>query len=150
MSFIRAKEIPKGSGNWYDYEVETVHDNGKVIQRHIQYLGKSGTPHNKPLLGHKSKSDLLGATASPNISVQPKAKVVCKFCDSQNTRKYGLYKGIQNYFCDDCHTKFTGTDAVSHGRVSPSLDTRTPASIGECLITTKSCKNLVTGTIELT
>ena len=34
MSFIRAKEIPPGSGNWYDYEVETVHKGGKVIQRY--------------------------------------------------------------------------------------------------------------------
>jgi len=41
MSFIRAKEIPPGSGNWYDYEVETVHKGGKVIQRHIRYIGKS-------------------------------------------------------------------------------------------------------------
>jgi putative transposase len=121
MSFVRAKEIPKGSGNWYDYEVETIHDHGKVIQRHIQYLGKTGTPHKKPLLGNSSHIDLMGGTASPNISIQtqPKPKVVCKFCNSQNTRKYGLYKGIQNYYCNDCHTKFTGTDALSHGRVSP-------------------------------
>jgi len=41
MSFIRAKEIPPGSGNWYDYEVETVHEGGKVIQKHIRYIGKS-------------------------------------------------------------------------------------------------------------
>ena len=41
MSFIRAKEIPPGSGNWYDYEVETVREGGKVIQRHIRYIGKS-------------------------------------------------------------------------------------------------------------
>ncbi|MFC2025540.1 hypothetical protein ACFLTG_03985 [Chloroflexota bacterium] len=25
MSFIRTKEIPPWSGNWYDYEVETIH-----------------------------------------------------------------------------------------------------------------------------
>lgn len=41
MSFIRAKEIPPGSGNWYDYEVETVHKGSKVIQKHIRYIGKS-------------------------------------------------------------------------------------------------------------
>lgn len=29
MSFIRAKEIPPKSGNWYDYEVETIHKNGR-------------------------------------------------------------------------------------------------------------------------
>jgi len=41
MSFIRAKEIPPGSGNWYDYEVMTVHEGGKVRQKVIQYIGKS-------------------------------------------------------------------------------------------------------------
>ncbi len=41
MSFIRAKEIPRGSGNWYDYEVETIRKDGKVIQKYIRYIGKS-------------------------------------------------------------------------------------------------------------
>lgn len=41
MSFIRAKEIPPGSGNWYDYEVMTIHEGDKVIQKHIRYIGKS-------------------------------------------------------------------------------------------------------------
>jgi hypothetical protein len=41
MSFIRAKEIPPGSGNWYDYEVKTVHEGKYVRQKVIQYLGKS-------------------------------------------------------------------------------------------------------------
>jgi hypothetical protein len=42
MSFIRAKEIPPKSGNWYDYEVKTTHEGGKVRQKVIRYLGKSG------------------------------------------------------------------------------------------------------------
>jgi len=33
MTFIRAKEIPPGSGNWYDYEVKTIHEGKKVIQK---------------------------------------------------------------------------------------------------------------------
>jgi hypothetical protein len=41
MSYIRAKEIPRGSGNWYDYEVESVWNKGKVIQKHIRYVGVS-------------------------------------------------------------------------------------------------------------
>jgi putative transposase len=45
--------------------------------------------------------------------------VACKICQSDNTRKFGFYKGVQNYFCNDCKTKFTGTDALPHGRVSP-------------------------------
>jgi putative transposase len=43
MNFIRAKEIPPRSGNWYDYEVKTVHEGKRVIQKHIRYLGKSGS-----------------------------------------------------------------------------------------------------------
>lgn len=43
MSFIRAKEIPPRSGNWYDYEVKTTHVGGKVLQRVIKYLGRAGT-----------------------------------------------------------------------------------------------------------
>ena len=43
MSFIRAKEIPPHSGNWYDYEVKTTHEDGHVRQKVIKYLGKSGS-----------------------------------------------------------------------------------------------------------
>lgn len=42
MSFIRAKEIPPRSGNWYDYEVKNTWDKGKVRQKVIRYIGKSG------------------------------------------------------------------------------------------------------------
>jgi len=43
----------------------------------------------------------------------------CPYCDSNKIIKFGFYKGIQNYYCNDCRTKFIGTDALSHGRVSP-------------------------------
>ena len=33
MSFVRAKEIPPHSGNWYDYEVEDYRKGNKVIQK---------------------------------------------------------------------------------------------------------------------
>lgn len=42
MSFIRAKEIPPGSGRWYDYEVEDYREGGRVKQRVIRYIGRSG------------------------------------------------------------------------------------------------------------
>ncbi len=42
MTFIRAKEIPPHSGNWYDYEVMTIHDGGKVRQKVIRYIGRHG------------------------------------------------------------------------------------------------------------
>ena len=120
MTFIRAKEIPPGSGNWYDYEVETVHEGGKVIQKHIRYLGRHGTPY-KPIGLHRPIHALLDINRSvlqPPIS---KPKVICKFCGSQHTRKYGFSKGVQAYFCNDCQRKFVGTDALAHGRVSPSF-----------------------------
>jgi putative transposase len=43
MTFIRAKEIPPRSGNWYDYEVMTVHEGGKVRQKVIRYIGRAGS-----------------------------------------------------------------------------------------------------------
>ena len=58
MSFIRSKQIPPGKGNWYDYEVETVHIGNKVRQRIIRYIGRSSrrssiddglTPQTKPM-----------------------------------------------------------------------------------------------------
>ena len=50
MTFIRAKEIPPGSGNWYDYEVETIHEGKKVIQKVIRYIGKSTRHHSRSAL----------------------------------------------------------------------------------------------------
>jgi hypothetical protein len=41
MAFIRAKELPPRSGNWYDYEVVTIHEDGKVKQKVIRHIGKS-------------------------------------------------------------------------------------------------------------
>jgi len=61
MSFIRAKEIPPGSGNWYDYEVETIHKGGKVIQKHIRYIGKS--------ILRPSRSTLTGKGITPHTVV---------------------------------------------------------------------------------
>lgn len=36
----------------------------------------------------------------------------CKYCQSTNVRKYGLVKGIQRYFCNDCRRKFVSTDTI--------------------------------------
>jgi transposase-like protein len=96
----------------------TVHENGKVIQKHIRYIGKHGS----------GNATLTGGSSTPNdpryaLTVLPKPsvpKVTCKVCGGTHTRKYGTYKGVQNYYCDDCNTKFTGTDALANGRVSPT------------------------------
>ena len=42
MSFIRTKEIPPGSGNYYEYEVESYRDGDSVRQRVIRYIGRAG------------------------------------------------------------------------------------------------------------
>jgi putative transposase len=124
MSFIRAKQIPPGKGHWYDYEVQTIHEGGHVRQRVIQYLGRTGSGYKRTLKGDIFEPagytpDSPSPVSRPIPLVQPKPKVVCKICGGQHTRKYGLHKGVQNYYCNDCHKKFTGTDALEHGRVSP-------------------------------
>jgi hypothetical protein len=45
MSFVRSKEIPPGSGHWYDYEVTTTREGSHVRQKVIRYIGRSATPH---------------------------------------------------------------------------------------------------------
>jgi len=120
MAFIRAKEIPPGSGNWYDYEVETIHEGGRVIQKHIRYLGRHGTV-SATRGGHLPRRSVLNTMPSDSRLSITKFKVVCKFCGSQRTRKYGFSKGVQAYFCNDCQRKFVGTDALAYGRVSPSF-----------------------------
>jgi putative transposase len=36
----------------------------------------------------------------------------CKYCQSQNLRKYGLVKGVQRYFCNDCRRKFVSGSTI--------------------------------------
>jgi putative transposase len=36
----------------------------------------------------------------------------CKYCQSERIRKYGTYKGIQRYYCNDCKRKFVSTDTI--------------------------------------
>jgi len=38
--------------------------------------------------------------------------IQCKYCNSNNIRKYGTYKGKQYYFCNDCRRKFTNLNAI--------------------------------------
>jgi len=38
----------------------------------------------------------------------------CKYCNSAHVRKYGLYKGAQRYFCNDCGSKFKDDDTTYH------------------------------------
>jgi putative transposase len=38
----------------------------------------------------------------------------CKYCQSKNVIKYGKYKGVQRYYCKDCHSKFKDDDTLYH------------------------------------
>ena len=41
----------------------------------------------------------------------------CKYCQSENTIKFGTYEGIQLYYCKDCKRKYTELDTLSHMQV---------------------------------
>ncbi len=41
----------------------------------------------------------------------------CKYCQSENTIKYGEYEGVQRYYCKDCQSKFTGLDTLLHMQI---------------------------------
>lgn len=109
MSFIRAKEIPPGSGNWYDYEVETVHKGGKVIQKHIRYIGKSGLRFSRSIgSGRGFGSYPLVASPAP-ASPSPKEARITKMKTpaKQIASAMGMYYGgmsldaIQQQFKQD-------------------------------------------------
>jgi putative transposase len=127
MAFIRVKEIPPRSGNWYDYEVATVREGPRVRQKVLQYLGRHVSNDTAQLVADIEKNHFVNTFPSQKVSaitLKPIKEIIpdvpCKSCQSSNTRKYGLYKGVQNYFCNDCHSKFTGSDTLAHGRISPS------------------------------
>lgn len=36
----------------------------------------------------------------------------CKYCQSERIRKYGTYKGVQRYFCNNCKRKFVSNNTI--------------------------------------
>jgi len=40
--------------------------------------------------------------------------MICKYCQSFNTIKYGKSGDVQLYYCKDCHSKFKGDDTLFH------------------------------------
>lgn len=44
----------------------------------------------------------------------------CKYCGSDNVRKYGKYKDTQYYYCNDCERKFSNPDAIPKMQYSTS------------------------------
>jgi len=108
MSFIRAKEIPPRSGNWYDYEVETIHKGGKVIQRHIRYIGKSSLrPSRSSRYGMGIDSYPIAIEPIPIISVDDSRIHKMKTPSKQIASAMGMYYGgmsldaIQQQFRQD-------------------------------------------------
>ncbi len=47
MAYVRTKEIPPGSGNYYKYKVRSVRNGDKVKQEIVQYLGPSEKTNKK-------------------------------------------------------------------------------------------------------
>ena len=43
---------------------------------------------------------------------QNQSEIICKHCQSVNVRKYGLYKGKQIYYCNECHHKFNADNQL--------------------------------------
>ena len=39
-------------------------------------------------------------------------KLTCKLCKSENVIKWGKYKDVQRYYCNDCKSKFKADDAL--------------------------------------
>ena len=107
MTFIRAKEIPPRSGNWYDYEVESVWNKGKVTQKHIRYIGKSGS--------HPSRSGASGGVmtavdSTPVAPAKPATIHKMKTPSKQIASAMGMYYGgmsldaVQQQFKQDYDT----------------------------------------------
>lgn len=105
MSFVRAKEIPPGSGNWYDYEVETIHEGKKVIQKHIRYIGKSSL---RPSRSMRSGGVMpMIASSILNTPAKPARIAKMKTPAKQIASAMGMYyggmslDGIQQQFRQD-------------------------------------------------
>lgn len=90
MSFIRAKEIPPHSGNWYDYEVKTTHVAGKVMQKVIRYLGRSGS---HSYLSSSPEGSTSQVITSPNRSSPDTRITKMKTPAKQIASALGMYYG---------------------------------------------------------
>ncbi len=106
MTFIRAKEIPPRSGNWYDYEVKTVHEGKHVRQKVIQYLGKSTSHASVPSVSGRV-AESYPVTSSVPAPVQTTRITKMKTPAKQIASAMGMYYGgmsldaIQQQFRQD-------------------------------------------------
>ncbi|MBI4188899.1 MAG: DDE-type integrase/transposase/recombinase [Chloroflexi bacterium] len=85
MSFIRAKEIPPHSGNWYDYEVKTVHEGIHVRQKVLRYIGRSsragGSRTGLAGVSHLARPEPVAVNATPRVTTDalPRHRVSASF-----------------------------------------------------------------------
>lgn len=105
MSYIRAKEIPPRSGNWYDYEVMGIRTGKKVRQKVIRYIGRSGSGHSA--LSGSRMPDILSTMTSGEFIAEPErifkmktptrqiASALCMYYNGQSL------DGIQQQFRQD-------------------------------------------------
>jgi transposase-like protein len=54
-----------------------------------------------------AKSGIGNPMNSEKTSEHQPDRVICKYCRSKKTRKYGIVEGIQRYYCNDCKRKFS-------------------------------------------
>jgi putative transposase len=107
MSFIRSKQIPPHTGNWYDYEVETIHIGKKVRQHIIRYIGRSGTGSHSALSGGTTGNYPRTITPIPVITPEPARITKMKTPSKQIASALGMYYGgmsldaIQQQFKQD-------------------------------------------------
>jgi len=94
MSYIRAKEIPRGSGNWYDYEVMGIREGKHVRQKVIRYIGKSGTT-NGFSGGHvENIASMPAVEHGPSAPIENHARITSmKIPASKIASAMGMYYG---------------------------------------------------------
>lgn len=73
MTFVRKKQIPPHTGNWYLYEVESYSTPNGPRQRHIRYIGKEGTLGSTGAPGHMAGTGSVGVST---VTLPRKAKTV--------------------------------------------------------------------------
>ncbi len=98
MSFVRAKEIPPGSGNWYDYEVKTITVKGQPRQKVIRYIGKSSRTSMLRGGGGMTRESVMLADTTPSPApatpIESKARIPkMKTPSSLIASAMGMYYG---------------------------------------------------------
>ena len=128
MSFVRAKQIPPRTGHWYDYEVETIHKGGKVIQKHIRYIGRSDRSGGSRYGLSGSSSIAIEPTASPQVihtSALPHGRVSASFI-ANALQEY--YSGMSLHSIEE-NIEAQTDDDISHVAVNKWINKFTNKAI---------------------